>query len=121
MAVTHMCHYFLKTEDQCSQAMKQAAKETFEKNLHHHNTMKAIAKAYLSNHEWSFQQAVYHILTELKLRRIFRAAYFVNTNLPEERLQEEILLPEEKLCELRNDSKSIFKRSNIGRYTERPS
>ena len=26
-AVTYMCHYFSKTEDQCSQAIKQAAKE----------------------------------------------------------------------------------------------
>ena len=33
-AVTYMCQYFSKTEDQCSQAMKQAAKEAFENNMH---------------------------------------------------------------------------------------
>ena len=28
-AVTYLCHYFSKTEDRCSQVMKQAAKEAF--------------------------------------------------------------------------------------------
>ena len=42
-----MFQHFSKTENQCSQAMKQAAKEAFENNMHHHDTMKTIAKAYL--------------------------------------------------------------------------
>ena len=62
--------------------------------MHHHDTMKAIAKAYLSSRGCSVQEAVYHILPELKLSRIFPAVYFVNTNLPEERVQ--VLLPEKK-------------------------
>ena len=41
-----MCQYFSKTEDQYSQGMKQVAKEDFENNLHHQDTMKIIAKAY---------------------------------------------------------------------------
>ena len=65
-ATTHMLQYFSKTEDRCSQAMKQAAKEVFENNMHHHDTMKLIAKAYLSNQECSVQEAVYHILPELR-------------------------------------------------------
>ena len=85
-AVTYMCQYFSKTKDQFSQAIKQAAKEAFEKNIHHHGTMKTIAKAYLSSRECSLQEAVYHILSELKLKRILTAVYFVNTNLPEERV-----------------------------------
>ena len=48
-----MCQYFLKTEDRCSQAMKQAAKEAFENNMNHHDTKKKIAKAYISNRECS--------------------------------------------------------------------
>ena len=80
-----MCQYFLETEDPCPQSMKQATKEAFEVNMYHHETMKAIARAYLSNHEYSLQDAVYHILTEMKLSRIFPAVYFVNTNLPDER------------------------------------
>ena len=79
----------------------------------HHDTMKTIVKAYLSNRECSVQEAVYHILS------IFLAVYFVNTNLPEQRI--EVLLPEKELSELPDDSLNIFKRSNIDRYMERPS
>ena len=43
--MTFMCQYFSKTGDQCSQAMKQSAKEAFENNLHHHDSMKAITRA----------------------------------------------------------------------------
>ena len=50
-AVTHMFQYFSKTENWCWQAMKQAAKEAFEDIMHHHDTMKTIAKAYLNNWE----------------------------------------------------------------------
>ena len=117
-AVTYMCQYFSKTEDQCSQAMKQAAKEAFENNMHHQDTMKTIAKAYLSNRECSVQEAVYHILSELKLRRIFPAFYFGNTNLPEERVR--VLLSKKELTELPDDSSNIFKKSNIDHYVERP-
>ena len=80
-AVTYMSQYFSKTKDRCQQTMKQAAKEDFENNMHHHDTMKTIAKAYLSR-ECSVQEAVYHILLELKLKRIFPVVYFFNANPP---------------------------------------
>ena len=60
-----------------------------------------------------------HIFPELKLRIIFPAVYFLNTNLQEERAQ--ILLPEDGLSELPDESPNIFKKSNIDRYPERPS
>ena len=71
--------------------MKKAAKETLENNMHKYEIKEIIAKAYLSNHKCSVQEAVYHILPELKRRRIFPAVCFVNTNLPEERVQ--VLFP----------------------------
>ena len=56
----------------------------------------------------------------MKLKRVFPAVYFVDANLPEERL--EVLLPEKELCRLPdNNSPNIFKRSNIDRCMERPS
>ena len=45
-AVTYICQYFSKTQDQCSQAMKQAGKEAVESNMYPHDTMKTIAKAF---------------------------------------------------------------------------
>ena len=44
-STTYMRIYFSKTEEQCSEAMKQAAKDAFENNMHHHGIMKTIAKA----------------------------------------------------------------------------
>ena len=77
-----MFEFFSKTEDQCSQAMKQPVKETFENNIHHHDTMKIIAKAYLTVEKVLYTMQFTIFLPELKLRRIFLAVYFVNTNLP---------------------------------------
>ena len=116
--ITYMCQYFSKTEDQCSQAMKQAAEEAFENSMHHHDTMKTTAKAYLNSRECSVQEAVYHILPELKLRRIFPAVGFVNTNIPEERVK--VLLSKKELSKIPNGSSNIFKKSNIDRFIERP-
>ena len=53
-----MCQFFSKTDNQCSAAMKQATNEVFENNMHHPDTMKTIARAYLSNQECSVQEAV---------------------------------------------------------------
>ena len=49
-----MCNgqYFSENEDQCSQVMKQTVKEVFENNIHH-DAMKIIPKAYMSNWECS--------------------------------------------------------------------
>ena len=59
-----MCQYFWKPKDLCSQAMKQAAKELFKNNMHYHDTMKTIYKAYSSNREYSVYEAVCYILWE---------------------------------------------------------
>ena len=112
-----MCQYSLKTEDKCSQIRKQAVNKTFENNMHHHDTMKTIAKAYLNNRECFVQDTLYNILPEMKLRRIFMAVYFVNTNVPEERVQ--ALHSEKEVSKVPGDSTNIFRRSNIDRYMVR--
>ena len=85
--ILRQCQYFSKTEDQCSQAMEQAAKKAFENNMHHHDTMQEMARTYLSNQECSDQQTLYYIFAELKLRKIFLALYFINTNLPDAKIK----------------------------------
>ena len=58
---------------------------------------------------------MYHILSELKLKRIFWAVYSINTNLLEETVQ--VLHSEKELT----DNPNIFKKSNIDdSYMERP-
>ena len=66
-AVGYMCQYFSKIKDRCSQVIKQAAKEAFEDNMVHHDTMKIIAKAYLSIRECSV-----HKTRQKKLMRFYR-------------------------------------------------
>ena len=79
--MTFMCQCFSKTEDQCLQALKQAAKEAYENNMQHHDTMKTITKAYLNSRQCSVQEAVYHILPELKLRKIFAASSIQSSSI----------------------------------------
>lgn len=50
-------------------------------------SVKTTSQANLSKHKYSAQEDVYHILPELKLRRVFPALHFVNTNQVEERIQ----------------------------------
>ena len=57
-AVTYMCAYFSKTEDETSEAMKQAAKEVFVSGKSNFGKMKAIARAYITKLERSVQEAV---------------------------------------------------------------
>ena len=73
--------------------------------------MKTIAKTYLRSSERSIQEAVDHIFPGVKLRRIFPAVYFVNNNLPEERVK--VLLYSKELSKLAGDSLHIFKRSDL--------
>ena len=69
--MVYMFQCFSKTEDEFSQAMNQAAKETFENNMLHHDTIKIIVKAYSINQQCSMQESFFHIFSGLKLKRIF--------------------------------------------------
>ena len=89
--------------------MKESTKEVFENNVHRHNTMKKIDKAYLNKHEYSAQETFYHFFfPEFKLRRIFLAVYFINIDLPKDYFQ--VLLSEK---ELSPNSPNIFKKHRI--------
>ena len=64
-ATTYMCAYFSKAEDETSEAMKHAEKEALNASKTDFETMKVIAKT------CSVQEAIYYILPELWLRKIF--------------------------------------------------
>ena len=117
-AVTYICKYVSKSEDECSKAMKQALDEARNNNSDKFQQMLKLAKAYSSNRECSVQEAVYHVMPELWLRKTFPAVIFVNTNLPENRFR--ICKSEEELNELPDDSSDIFKHNMLDRYMDRP-
>ena len=62
-----MCAYFSKAEDGTSEAMKEVAKDAFNRGVSDYEKMKAIAKAYTTKRECSVQEAVYLIMPELWL------------------------------------------------------
>ena len=117
-AVTYMCVYFSKAEDETSEAMKQAAKEALSASKTEFETMKATAKAYPTKRECFVQKAVYYILPELWLRKIFPKVIILNSNMPEKRYR--IFKRKCQIGELPEDSTEIFQRNMLDRYLDRP-
>ena len=64
-AITYMCSYLSKEENECSQAMKQAFKETLEKGTSYYEQIKTVAHVYSSKRECSLQEAANHIMPHL--------------------------------------------------------
>ena len=117
-AVTYMCAYFSKADDETSEAMRQAAKEALNASKTEFETMKAIAKAYLTKRVCSVHETVYHILPELWLQKIFPKVSFLNSDMPEK--QYRIFKKKCQIDELPQDSTEILKRHMLDRYLDRP-
>ena len=74
-----MCAYFSKSEDETSEAMKQAAKEAFNTNKTNIEQMRSISRSYQTKRECSVQEAVYLIMPELWLRKSFPGVVFAKS------------------------------------------
>ena len=118
-AVNYLCSYLSKQEDEVSQSMSEAAKIAKETNLSKFEQMKSISRAYTTHREVSIQEAVYHILPELFLRKVFPRVEFANTNLPEDRVR--MCLSKKDLENLDEESTDIYQKNNNDRYMLRPS
>ena len=110
-AVTYMCAYFSKSEDETSEAMKQAEKEALNTNKTNIEQMRSISRAYQTNRECSVQEAVYLVMPELWLRKSFPGVVFANSNLPENRYR--MCRNKKEIDELPEDSCDVFKRNMI--------
>ena len=86
-AVPYMCADFSKAEDKTSEAMKQAVKDAINGKNSDFERMNAIARAYATKGECSVQEAVYLVMPELWLRKTFPKVLFLNSNIPEKRLE----------------------------------
>ena len=117
-AVTYMCAYFSKSEDETSEAMTQAAKEALKSNKTNIEQMRSVARAYATKRECSVQEAAYILMPELWLRKTVPGVIFANSNLPENRFR--ICRSKEEIDELPEDSVDIHKRNMIDRYIDRP-
>ena len=115
-AVSYMCSYFSKTENESSIAMKKSLKES--ENLNFHERMRNIALTFLSHRQCSVQEAVYQVMPELWSRKCFPGIVFANTNMPEKRYR--VCKSETELSELPADSTEAFKHNNLDRYIDIP-
>ena len=117
-SVTYMCAYFSKSEDETSETMKKAAKETLNTNKTNIEQMRSISRAYHTKRECSVEEAVYLVIPELWLRKPFPGVVFANRNLPESRYR--MCRSKKEIDELPEDSCYVFKRNMIDRYIDRP-
>ena len=98
--------------------MKQAAIEALAGNKSDYKKMKAIARAYATKRECSVQEAVYLVIPELWLRKIFPAVIFLNSNIPEKLYK--IFKKKDEIDELPDDSTDIYQRNILDRYIDHP-
>ena len=98
--------------------MRLTAKEAFENNLSNYKAMQEIVRAYVNKPEYSVQEAVYHALTELHLRKIFKV-YVSLIAIFQENVSK-FLKSETELNMLPGHSTDVFKRNNVDRYINRP-
>ena len=68
--------YLRKSEESCSYVRKQVLNISTENKDNNYEQMKPIAQTYASNQECSIQEAVYHCLLELWLRKVFPGLKF---------------------------------------------
>ena len=117
-AVAYMCAYFSKSEDESSETMNQPEKEASALNLNAFEQIKSISIAYSTKREFYVQEAVYHTMPELRLRKTIHGVIFSNSNQLEH--QYRIFRSEEELLEMPDDSADVFKRNMLERYIGRP-
>ena len=106
-AVTYMCSYLSKQEDECSQATKQAFKESLEGGTRSYEQMKSAAHAYVSMRECSLHEAVYQIMPDLWLRKVFPGVFYANSNISEKQVK--MMLSKKEIFELPEDSTNVMK------------
>ena len=70
--------------------------------------MKSVAYVYISNRECSLQEAVYQLMPELWLRKVFTGVLYANSNISEKRVR--MMLNKNEIFELPEDSRDIYKR-----------
>ena len=116
-AVTYMCAYFSKAEGETSKAMKQAAKEGLHGNKSDYEKMKITARVYATKRECSVQEAVYLVMPELWLQKMFPRVIFLNNNLPEKRYK--IFEKKADIDELPDNSTDLFQ-YNMLDHLDRP-
>ena len=67
--------------------------------------MKSVVCAYVSKRECSLQEAIYQVMPEIWLRKIFPGVLYVHSNIPEKRAR--MMLSKKEIFELPEDHTDI--------------
>ena len=78
--------------------MKRAFKESLEKGAGSYQQMKSVARTHLPKRECSLQEAVYEVMLDLWLRKVFPGVLYANINILEKHVR--MMLSKKKLFEL---------------------
>ena len=113
-----MCAYMSKSEDNCSNAIKQVFKTFIGNKCGNSKQLRDRAHPISSNQEYSVQETVHHCLSKSWLLQIFPVVIYVNTNIPEKRFR--VLHSQKQIRELPDDSDNICKRNMPDKYLNRP-
>ena len=117
-AVSYMCAYLSKSEDESSEAMKQAAREAYESGKPVFERMKYVARAYRNIEKCLYKKPLPLFLPELWLRKTYPTVVFANSNLAEKRFR--IFRSEAEILNMPVNSKDLFKRNVLDQYIDRP-
>lgn len=107
-----MCLH-LKSRRRTSEG-KQAAKEALVENKSKYDQMKSIAKACNTKRKFSLQKAIYLLIPELWLCRIFPRVIFLNGNLFEKHYR--MFKKKAEIDELPDDKIDLFQRNMLDCY-----
>ena len=94
--------------------MKRAFKESLEKGAGFSEQMKSVAHAHLPKRECSLEEAVYEVMLDLWLGKVFPGVLYANINIPEKHVR--MMLSKKELFELPKYSTDIDKRNMVNRY-----
>ena len=78
--------------------------------------MQGIVRAYVNKREWSVQEAVYHVLPELHMCKIFPVVCFAHSNVSEEHIK--ILKSETELNMLPDHSTDLLNETMVSLYQQ---
>ena len=80
--------------------------------------MEIIARAYATKIQYSVQEAIYLVMSELWLRKMFPRVIFLNSNLPKKHYK--IFKKKADIDELPDDSIDLFQLNMLDRYLDQP-
>ena len=106
--------YLSKQENECSHGMAEALTESIEKNFDKKLHMKNVAHAHAAKIEHSEQEAVYQVMPEFWIRKIFPGDICGNSNIPEKRVT--MMSNQKGINNLPDESTEIFKKNMLDHY-----